>query len=185
MTLGEKIRESRRKCGLSQKQLGERMAVSRSAIAKWETGKGLPDVGNLKVLARLLHVSVDDLLDESETDQGVIRESYKLASYGYGCRKMQKDRLIREKFPDADIYTLLGRQETASPDQWADTAPGCGSIHQNRIKNPDKAFYLIEKADHQLFVTVTDTHVEIRPLGQPLRGNRFSLDGWDFVKCNY
>lgn len=65
MTLGEKIRESRRKCGLSQEQLAEKLSVSRSAIAKWETDKGLPDVGNLKILARLLNVSVDHLLDET------------------------------------------------------------------------------------------------------------------------
>ena len=65
MTLGEKIREARRKCGLSQEQLAEKLSVSRSAIAKWETDKGLPDVGNLKILARLLNVSVDHLLDET------------------------------------------------------------------------------------------------------------------------
>ena len=65
MTLGEKIREVRRKCGFSQEQLAEKMSVSRSAIAKWETDKGLPDVGNLKILARLLNVSVDHLLDET------------------------------------------------------------------------------------------------------------------------
>ena len=34
MTLGEKIRQARRKCGLSQEQLAEKLAVSRSAIAK-------------------------------------------------------------------------------------------------------------------------------------------------------
>ena len=65
MTLGEKIREARRKCGLSQEQLAEKLSVSRSAITKWETDKGLPDVGNLKILARLLNVSVDHLLDET------------------------------------------------------------------------------------------------------------------------
>ena len=85
MTLGEKIREARRKCGLSQEQLAEKMSVSRSAIAKWETDKGLPDVGNLKVLARLLNVSVDHLLDETQTvDELVIRETYQLAAYGEG-----------------------------------------------------------------------------------------------------
>ena len=72
MTLGENIREARRNCGLSQEQLAEKMSVSRSAIAKWETDKGLPDVGNLKVLARLLNVSVDHLLDEAETADELI-----------------------------------------------------------------------------------------------------------------
>ena len=51
MTLGEKIRLARRGCGLSQEQLAQKLCVSRSAIAKWETDKGLPDVENLKQLA--------------------------------------------------------------------------------------------------------------------------------------
>ena len=75
MTLGEKIREARRKCGLSQEQLAEKMSVSRSAVAKWETDKGLPDVGNLKLLGQLLHTSLDRLLDDGEeTEESVIRE---------------------------------------------------------------------------------------------------------------
>ena len=79
MTLGEKFREARRKSGLSQEQLAEKLSVSRSAIAKWETDKGLPDLGNLKILARLLNVSVDHLLDETQTvEDPVIRETYKL-----------------------------------------------------------------------------------------------------------
>lgn len=62
MTLGEKIKEARKQCGLSQEQLAEKMSVSRSAIAKWETDKGLPDIDNLKALAGFLNVSVDYLL---------------------------------------------------------------------------------------------------------------------------
>ena len=46
----------------------------------------MPDVGNLKILARLLNVSVDYLLDETEESENpVIRETYQLAGYGYGC----------------------------------------------------------------------------------------------------
>ena len=186
MTLGEKIREARRKCGLSQEQLAEKMSVSRSAIAKWETDKGLPDVGNLKILARLLSVSVDQLLDEADaTDQTVIRESYNLAAYGRGCKKVKKDRVVRDKFPDAKIYSLLGRQELMDLDQFAGNALDCQTSPQDLIKNADKAFYLIEKENRQFFVTVTDTFVEIRPLEQPLQSNIFTIDGWNFIKCNY
>ena len=64
MTLGEKIRHSRKSCGLSQEKLAEKLCVSRSAIAKWETDKGMPDVENLKFLSRLLNVSVDYLLSD-------------------------------------------------------------------------------------------------------------------------
>lgn len=186
MTLGEKIREARRKCGFSQEQLAEKMSVSRSAVAKWETDKGLPDVGNLKTLARLLQVSVDHLLDEAEAvDESVIREAYQLSAYGYGCKKIKKDRVIRDKFPDAAIYPLLGRQELFALEIPAENTLDCRGNPLDRVKNTDKAFYLIEKDDRQFFVTVTDVYVEIRPLECPLQGSSFSFDGWDFIKCNY
>lgn len=186
MTLGEKIREARKKCGLSQEQLAEKMAVSRSAVAKWETDKGLPDVGNLKILARLLSVSVDQLLDEGEAaDAPVIREPYNLAAYGRGCKKVKKDRVVGEKFPGARIYTLYGRQELTNPEPLADREPDCRTSAWDPMNNTDKAFYLIEKESRQFFVTVSDAFVEIRPLEQPLQDNRFSIDGWHFIKSNY
>ena len=186
MTLGEKIRETRRKCGFSQEQLADKMSVSRSAIAKWETDKGLPDVGNLKILARLLNVSVDYLLDEGQSpDTSVIRENYNLDAYGYGCSRLKKDRVVREKYPDATIYQLLGRQEPANMDLLTDSTPDCRINPMDRLKQTDKSFYLIEKEDRQFLVTVTDVFIETRPLEQPLQGNCFCIDGWSFIKCNY
>ena len=186
MTLGEKIREARRKCGLSQEQLAEKMSVSRSAVAKWETDKGLPDVGNLKILARLLNVSVDHLLDDAiGTDEPVIRENYNLAAYGYGCKKVKKDRVVQDKFPDATIYTLFGRQELTDLGGFALHTSDCRTGPQDIWKETDKAFYLVEKGTQQLFVIVTDTFIEIRPLEQPLEGNSFSIGRWNFIKCNY
>ena len=186
MTLGEKIREARRKCGLSQERLAERLSVSRSAIAKWETDKGLPDVGNLKILARLLNVSVDHLLDETKTVEDlVIREAYQLSAYGYGCKKVRKDRVVRSKFPDAVIFPLLARQEPADLGSLGDAAPDCRGSALDRVKNTDKAFYLMEKDGRQFLVTVTDAYVETRPLERPLQGNSFRFQGWSFIRCNY
>ena len=186
MTVGEKIREARRKCGFSQEQLAEKMSVSRSAIAKWETDKGLPDVGNLKTLARLLNESVDRLLDEGQpVNPSVIRENYNLDAYGYGCSRVKKDRVVREKYPDARIYPLLGRQDPANMDQFSEYPSDCRSNPGDRWKQTDKSFYLIEKENRQFLVTVTDVFVETRPLEHPLQGNNFSIDGWNFIKCNY
>lgn len=44
MTLGEKLKEIRKRFGLSQEQLAEIINVSRQAITKWESDNGLPDV---------------------------------------------------------------------------------------------------------------------------------------------
>ena len=186
MTLGEKIREARRKCGFSQEQLAEKMSVSRSAVAKWETDKGLPDVGNLKMLARLLNVSVDQLLDDRQTtDHSVIRENYNLDAYGYGCSRVKKDRVVREKYPDAVIYPLFARQEPDNLELPGERTPDCRRNPVDRLKQTDKSFYLIEKENRQFLVTVTDAFVETRPLEEPLQSSSFSIDGWNFVKYHY
>ena len=183
MTLGEKIREARRKCGLSQEQLADKMSVSRSAIAKWETDKGLPDVGNLKLLARLLNVSLDRLLDDAdEADESVIREKYNLIAYGPGCKKVKKDRVVRERFPSAKIYTLLGRQELTELKRFADIVTDCHTTVDELIKDVNKSFYLIELDGRRLFVSLTDSYIETRPLEQPLENNSFTVDGWNFIK---
>lgn len=49
MTFGEKLKEARKESGLSQEQLAEKMCVSRSAIAKWETVKRLADVATRRM----------------------------------------------------------------------------------------------------------------------------------------
>ena len=46
---------------LTQEELAERIHVSKSAIAKWETDAGIPDRDNLQRLAKVINVSVDDL----------------------------------------------------------------------------------------------------------------------------
>ena len=186
MTLGEKIRQARGNCGLSQQQLAEKLAVSRSAIAKWETDKGLPDVGNLKLLARLLNVSVDHLLDDEKTaEEPVIREPYCLTAYGNGCKKVRKDRLVCEKFPDAKVYTLFARPERTDLASCAGNLPDCCPGVQNTTRQTDRAFYLVEKEECWLLVTVTDAFIEIRRLKQNLDHNHFQFNGWDFIKYNY
>ncbi len=65
MTLGQKIKEARRRAGLSQEQLAEKLIISRSAIAKWEADVGTPDIENLKALSAALEISIDHLLDDT------------------------------------------------------------------------------------------------------------------------
>ena len=66
MKLSEKIKALRKGAGLSQEEFGAKLNVSRQAITKWESGEGLPDIGNLLVLSRMFKVSVDDLLSEEK-----------------------------------------------------------------------------------------------------------------------
>ena len=193
MTLGEKIKEARKQCGLSQEQLAEKMAISRSAVAKWEANNGLPDVDNLKALAQLLNVSIDYLLDDGEViDEVVMREPYNLSDYGKDIKKKKKDRVIREKFPDAEIHTLLGKLKLTKSEKVIDNllgfftdAPFGTPDLINSFKNMDKEFYLVEKDGKQFLVTVTDEFIETRQLAKRISAEKYEIGNWKFTKCAY
>lgn len=62
--LPEIIKALRKRAQISQEQLAEKLHVSRQAVTKWETGAGVPDVENLRALAALFQVSLDELLGD-------------------------------------------------------------------------------------------------------------------------
>ncbi len=59
---GKMIAELRKKQGLTQQQLADKLNLSNKTISKWESGNGSPDISNLPVLAETLGISVDELL---------------------------------------------------------------------------------------------------------------------------
>ena len=63
MTLGQNILDYRKKCGLSQEELGEKVNVTRQTISNWELGETSPNPEQLKLLSKALNVSVDELID--------------------------------------------------------------------------------------------------------------------------
>lgn len=70
MTTGQKISECRKKLGLSQEALGEKMGVSRQAISKWESDSALPEIEKLIGLSKLFEVNVGWLLGVEELHSG-------------------------------------------------------------------------------------------------------------------
>lgn len=62
MTLGETIKHYRSQLNMSQIELGDKIGVSRQAVTKWETDTGIPDINNIKSLAKVFHISIDTLL---------------------------------------------------------------------------------------------------------------------------
>lgn len=69
MELNERIKNCRRKSGLTQEQVAEAMGVSRQAVTKWENGQSAPSTENLFKLASLFGTTVDLLLPEQENRQ--------------------------------------------------------------------------------------------------------------------
>lgn len=70
MTLGQRIQELRKKQGLSQEALGEKLGVSRQAISRWEMDGAVPEVDKLIALSQLFGMPVDQLLGVEEAGKG-------------------------------------------------------------------------------------------------------------------
>lgn len=66
MEFHEKLQQLRKQNGLTQEQLAERLFVSRTAVSKWESGRGYPNLESLKDISKLFSVSIDDLLSNDE-----------------------------------------------------------------------------------------------------------------------
>ena len=66
MTFVEKLKKLRTEAHLTQDELSEKLFVSRTAISKWESDRGYPNIESLKELAKFFSVTVDDLLSTDE-----------------------------------------------------------------------------------------------------------------------
>jgi len=199
MTLGEKLKSARKSVGLTQEQLAEKLLVSRQAITKWEADKGMPDIENLKQLSKLLNVSIDYLLDSGESiDLSVMREEINLEDYTYtrnfkgrwSKKAGKKDMIVMEKYPNAEIHGLLGKQILTKGEKITDNAIGFLTDAPfgipevlNGIKNTDKEFYLVNQADKQFFVIVTDEFMESRRLAEKIMDKKFSIGNFSFIDC--
>ena len=62
MELGEKLQELRKSRGLTQEELAEALYVSRTAVSKWESGRGYPSIDSLKEISSYFGVTLDELL---------------------------------------------------------------------------------------------------------------------------
>ena len=66
MEFHEKLQALRRQKGLTQEELAAELFVSRTAVSKWESGRGYPSIDSLKALANFYRVTVDELLSGQE-----------------------------------------------------------------------------------------------------------------------
>ena len=66
MEFSEKLQELRKSRTMTQEELAEALFVSRTAISKWESGRGYPNIDSLKEISRFFSVTIDDLICSDE-----------------------------------------------------------------------------------------------------------------------
>ena len=66
MEFNEKLQKLRKEQNLTQEELAEKLFVSRTAISKWESGRGYPSIDSLKAIAKYFHITIDELIRSEE-----------------------------------------------------------------------------------------------------------------------
>lgn len=199
MTFGEKLKEARKGAGYSQEELANKLGVSRSAITKWETDKGMPDISNIKAISQLLNISIDYLLDDgSKLDFTTIRKPIDLSAYT--DKKLTvfnkysiKNKIIFEEFPGAEICNLQAEEKLTKGERIIDEAitwftamlPNIGVFDSGAdiaktINNINNVFYLVNKGDKQYFVLVNDEYMEIKELVDKITEKKFEIGNYKF-----
>jgi len=104
MTFAEKLKSIRKRAGMSQEQLAEKIGVSRQAVTKWETDAGIPDIGNIMEISAIFDISIDELFSNE-------RGTKKSTDYLFeSITEYDIDELKRYdmKFGGAKQFTLSG-----------------------------------------------------------------------------
>lgn len=191
MTLGEKLKNARKNAGLSQEQLAERLCVSRAAVAKWETDKGMPDIMNLKAISKLLDVSIDSLLDDGEAmDFLVTKEPIDLTALELrGRARLKQDVAVLNRFPNADsIHQVWLTQELNKIEWWIDFIT-YGLYHMAKLVSHWKTFsahyYLVMQGSRQFFVEVNDDFITATSLAQPITKDKFYIGDRQYMRIKY
>lgn len=190
MTFGAKLKQARQNSKLSQEQLAEKLNVSRSAIAKWETDKGMPDIDNLKAISQLLDISIDYLLaEDKQISFQTIKEPINLDNYKkHKLRHSKKDSVVVEKYSDATAIYLLFREKKLSKIEhileWT-IMPSFGIFSfVDQFNNTDN-YYLVEKNDKQFLVRVSKEFIISSELATKISKEKFVIGENKFIKSKY
>lgn len=113
MSFASGLYGARKKSGLSQEAVAEKLGVSRQTISKWETGETLPDIRQSKGLAMLYHVTLDELVeydfDERQAQEMIDSVSEKAQA------KVDWNKVWSKKYPVLASYQQTVRTEDYAP----------------------------------------------------------------------
>ena len=191
MTLAEKLKDARKNASLSQEQLAEKLCVSRAAVAKWESGKGLPDIENLKAISKLLNVSIDYLVDDGiEMDFRVTKEQIDLDSYEVTGRcRCKYDVPVVTRFPEATRISQLSLIHQLNKIEWWADFFTLGLYTMiwglSHWKTWTGYYYLVEQGERQFFVAVDKEFITVTNMPKKIDKNKFYIGDRQYIRIPY
>lgn len=187
MKFNEKLKEYRKIFGLSQEKLAEKLNVSRQVITKWENDIGLPEISNLKCVAKLFGVSVDYLLDEERNiEYPILREEIILDKNNYSNRYDYVVSYLKKEYVDqGSIYALteLEKENSKLTEITNFLTFGISNLSYitEWISSP-AIWFVVEMETQNLIVKATKNVIEIRELSSLVDTNKFTFDKTKLLK---
>ena len=190
MTLGEKIKDLRKKANISQEELAEKVGVSRQAVTKWESDSGLPDIENLKSIAALFNISTDELLDYKKQLLGdvVLEETYSLTDVvkAKGTRS-KEETYVTTRFSKAlNIYALQKKKKWSWKKDllWFLIEPAYSPELEEVIDNGFYSLFLVEEKDKQYLVTMKKGNMKVIQLKTLFKDKKLVVDDYIYRKTH-
>lgn len=194
-----RIKELRLKSGLSQAELAAKLGVSRQAVTKWESGRGMPDIDHIRNLGALFGVSIDYLVasDASTASNGPVlkqainlRDIEPLRQLGKPIGSRSNGAIV-QTFPNADSIWALTRTRRNSPVQegleWIFSILFDSPFHMFGLADSldnRASYYLVRDGNKHLLAHVTREFAEARELMEPPPAQRkFTIDQDEFLRA--
>lgn len=183
MTLGQKLKEIRKRFGLTQEELAEIMNVSRQAITKWENNGGLPDVTNLQELSKVFGITIDYLLND-ENHLPVLTMKKELDKSKYKNKLSSYNEILKEYYPSPwEIYTLSRSKRFKLTDFLIDTLvdPVTSPVDTADMLSDLSPYYLIKKGNLRLLVNIKNWILTVVELPTNINDKKFIYENNKFT----
>ncbi len=184
MTFGEKLSSLRKQANLTQSDLADKLNVSRQAVTKWESDIGLPDLENVKKLASIFNVTIDELLDykaeeiklELEiTEEKIGKENSKLKNV---------DDFILKRFSNAESIIRLTREiKLTFWQEFLDFFVGAGTLGVADLLKTGLVYpFLITENNNEYLILVSKEKMLSKKLNDKFTKKKKVIDGYKYIK---
>lgn len=183
-----KNKRFKKKTNISQEELADKVGVSRQTITKWESDAGLPDIENLKAIATLFNISIDELLDYKKKLLGevILEEKYSLEGIKKeGKARTKEETIVMKKFAKAtSIYTLQKKKQWNWKKNlfWFLVEASYSPELEDFIENGIYSLFFVDEKDKQYIVTMKKGIMKVVQLKILFNSNKIIDNGYVYKK---
>ena len=156
------------------------MNVSRQAITKWETDKGMPDISNLQELSKVLNISVDNLMNNDVLP--LLKMKIKLDRTKYKNKLTSYRDILNDYFNNSEIFVLSFYNDLNLIEKILNLFTG-GDYYLIKDVSDLSPYYLVVNNETKLLINIKDYNLIIYELSSDINTKKFKFDNKTYINC--